>query len=45
MDRQNRKYHRDFDFKHYYKFVPPFLQVLATLITPTIFAGIAYGLF
>ena len=45
MDRQNRKYHRDFDFKHYYKFVPPFLQVLVTLITPTILAGIAYGLF
>ena len=44
MDRQNRKYHRDFDFKHYYKFVPPFLQVLGTLITPSILAGIAYGM-
>jgi hypothetical protein len=28
MDRQNRKYHRDFDFKHYYKFVPPITHVL-----------------
>lgn len=43
MDRQNRKYHRDFDFKHYYKFVPPLLQVIIGLVSPTIYAGIAYG--
>lgn len=36
MNRADKKYHRDFDFQHYYKFVPPLSQIIVGLITPTI---------
>ena len=44
MNRADKKYHRDFDFQHYYKFVPPLLQIILGLITPTIMFPIFYGL-
>ena len=40
----DKKYRKDFDPKHYYKLVPPLLQVLAGLITPTVIFLIIYGI-
>jgi hypothetical protein len=44
MDRQNKKFHRDFDFTHYYKFVPPISQVIGNWFPWAFMLGILYGI-
>ena len=44
MNSADKKYHRDFDFQHYYKFVPPLPQIILGLITPTVLFLILYGI-
>lgn len=44
MNRVDKKYHRDFDFQHYHKFVSPLSQIIVGMITPTIMFLIFYGL-
>jgi hypothetical protein len=45
MNKADKKYHQDFDFKHYYKFVPPFWLTMVSLIKPMVGLGILYGVF
>jgi len=44
MSRADKKYHQDFDFKHYYNFVPPFLQIFVEWVGKAIILGIFYGI-
>ena len=45
MGRQNEAYHNDFDFQHYYKFVPPIGQEITIWIFWSIMIGVMYAVF